>query len=88
MDLEQAVRLLRTLRVPDDVGGQVLGEARTVVLDELERLRAREAEPGARRGPRWACTCPGCWACAGRVPGCTCDVDWDALAEARIGRST
>lgn len=27
------------------------------------------------------CECEGCWACSGQVPGCTCHVDWDALAE-------
>lgn len=27
------------------------------------------------------CSCPGCWACDGREPLCTCDVDWDALYE-------
>lgn len=30
------------------------------------------------------CICPGCWACPGHEPGCTCDVDWDALTEARL----
>lgn len=30
------------------------------------------------------CSCEGCWACEGHVAGCTCDVDWDALAEERI----
>lgn len=29
------------------------------------------------------CTCDGCWACGGYEVGCTCDVDWDALAEQR-----
>lgn len=27
------------------------------------------------------CSCGGCWDCKGHVAGCTCDVDWDALAE-------
>ena len=32
----------------------------------------------------WVCTCDGCWACSGRLIGCTCDVDWDAIrGEAR-----
>lgn len=25
------------------------------------------------------CGCDGCWACAGHVLGCTCDVDWDKV---------
>ncbi|MFL6096583.1 MAG: hypothetical protein ACJ71Y_14115 [Blastococcus sp.] len=28
-------------------------------------------------GPDEACTCSGCWACIGRVVGCTCDIAWD-----------
>lgn len=31
-----------------------------------------------------ACDCAGCWACAGHVKGCTCDIDWDELAERRL----
>lgn len=31
----------------------------------------------------YVCSCDGCWACAGRQVDCTCDVDWDAIAEAR-----
>ena len=34
-------------------------------------------------GPDEPCTCPECWACAGRVVGCTCDLDWCAAAELR-----
>lgn len=30
-------------------------------------------------GPDEPCTCDGCWACAGHVVGCTCDVDWERL---------
>jgi hypothetical protein len=37
-------------------------------------------------GPDEPCTCDGCWACEGRVVGCTCDIDWDAMAEARLDR--
>ena len=37
----------------------------------------------------YRCTCDGCWACDGNTPGCTCDVDWDSITEARLdgGRS-
>lgn len=28
-------------------------------------------------GPDEPCTCTGCWACAGHVVGCTCDIAWD-----------
>jgi hypothetical protein len=38
-------------------------------------------------GPDDPCTCPGCWACAGQVVGCTCDIDWDEMTELhRAGR--
>ena len=30
------------------------------------------------------CDCAGCWACAGHVRGCTCDIDWDELTERRL----
>jgi hypothetical protein len=29
--------------------------------------------------PWYRCSCDGCWTCAGRVDGCTCDVDWERL---------
>lgn len=32
----------------------------------------------------YECSCEGCWACGGHEQGCTCDVDWDAIAEARL----
>jgi hypothetical protein len=32
----------------------------------------------------YTCSCDGCWACSGHEPDCTCDVDWDAIAEARM----
>ncbi len=35
-------------------------------------------------GPDDPCTCDGCWACEGHVFRCTCDIDWDAMAEARV----
>ena len=35
-------------------------------------------------GPDEPCTCVGCWACAGHEMGCTCDIDWDAMAEMRF----
>jgi hypothetical protein len=28
-------------------------------------------------GPDDPCTCDGCWACNGRIVGCTCDITWD-----------
>lgn len=34
-------------------------------------------------GPDEPCTCPGCWACDGFEMSCTCDIDWDAIAETR-----
>lgn len=33
----------------------------------------------------YICSCTGCWACKGRIMGCTCDVDWDAIYEERLG---
>ncbi len=41
----------------------------------------------APHGPNEPCTCPGCWACAGHVVGCTCDIDWDALSEAAVDQA-
>lgn len=38
--------------------------------------RMNEAVP---HGPEEPCTCSGCWACKGRVIGCTCDIDWDEM---------
>ena len=35
-------------------------------------------------GPDDPCTCTGCWACAGSVRGCTCDIDWEGIAEGRL----
>ena len=32
------------------------------------------------------CSCDGCWACSGHVAGCTCDVDWDRMADERNDR--
>jgi len=40
--------------------------------------RMTEACPHGVNEP---CTCDGCWACAGRVVGCTCDIDWDVMYE-------
>jgi hypothetical protein len=40
----------------------------------------------APHGPDEPCLCPGCWACDGLEMGCTCDIDWDAMAEARLDR--
>lgn len=37
-----------------------------------------EACPHSAQQP---CTCAGCWACTGRVDGCTCDIDWDVMME-------
>lgn len=37
----------------------------------------------APHGPQEPCTCTGCWACTGRVLGCTCDIDWDELHKAQ-----
>jgi hypothetical protein len=34
-------------------------------------------------GPDDPCTCDGCWACAGHVVACTCDIDWNALYESK-----
>lgn len=51
---------------------------------EEYRRRMAEAVP---HGPGEPCTCDGCWACAGRVLGCTCDIDWDAAAELRADRA-
>lgn len=31
------------------------------------------------------CNCDGCWDCTGHEHGCTCDVNWDELAESRNG---
>lgn len=45
--------------------------------------RRRLLDRAAPHGPDDACTCPGCWACPGYVTGCTCDIDWDTLAELR-----
>jgi len=50
-----------------------------------------QAAPGVpvpdrlRSTDRYRCSCTGCWACTGHVVDCTCDVDWDALFEARSG---
>lgn len=34
-----------------------------------------------------SCNCDGCWDCAGHVEGCTCDVDWDEMAELSAARA-
>ena len=41
-------------------------------------------DPACPHGPDDPCTCDGCWACAGHVVGCTCDIDWDKLCERRL----
>lgn len=33
----------------------------------------------------YECACEGCWDCEGHQLECTCDVDWDALAEHKAG---
>lgn len=38
-------------------------------------------DPVVPHGPDEPCTCSGCWGCSGHVIGCTCDIDWDAVAE-------
>jgi hypothetical protein len=45
--------------------------------------RAERLKKACPHGPDQPCTCDGCWACTGRVVGCTCDIDWDELAELR-----
>jgi len=40
------------------------------------RTRMDKAVP---HGPDEPCTCKGCWACAGREQGCTCDINWDEM---------
>jgi len=57
--------------------------------DQDPRLDAAgPADPASAcpHGPDQPCTCEGCWACGGHVVvvGCTCDVDWDELAERRV----
>lgn len=43
------------------------------------------ADPDCPHGPDEPCTCDGCHFCDGHVVGCTCDINWDALAERRLG---
>jgi hypothetical protein len=38
-----------------------------------------KVHPGGR--PDYVCSCGGCWRCDGHVKDCTCDIDWDAIAE-------
>lgn len=54
------------------------------ILDPASRAQPRMHKPdsGALTHAE-ACSCEGCWACAGHMAGCTCDVDWDALYEQR-----
>ena len=40
-----------------------------------------DLDPACPHGPDEPCTCNGCWHCTGHVVGCTCDIDWDELAE-------
>lgn len=42
-------------------------------------------DPDCPHGPDEPCTCDGCWCCEGHVVGCTCDINWDAIAERRLG---
>lgn len=50
---------------------------------EEYRCRMAVAFP---HGPNEPCTCDGCWACAGHVVGCTCDIDWDEATDLRLAR--
>lgn len=45
-----------------------------------------DQDEAAPHGPTEPCTCEGCWACTGHVVECTCDIDWGALAERRLGQ--
>lgn len=56
---------------------------RPVVVAECRPVSAGYVAP---HGPDEPCLCPGCWACDGLEMGCTCDIDWDAMAEARLDR--
>lgn len=57
--------------------------ARDDVMHNMRLYRATWREHAILKTPSWPCSCDGCWACVGNVPGCTCDVDWDAVAELR-----
>lgn len=39
---------------------------------------------GAVIGQYYLCSCDGCAVCKGHERDCTCDVDWDAMAERRL----
>ena len=47
--------------------------------------RRKMLDQAVPHGPEEPCTCDGCWACAGHVKGCTCDIDWDVVAEIMMG---
>lgn len=72
-------------------GGLMLAVLRAVDLLRGDRadetLRLLNDVSKAPHGPDEACTCPGCWACAGHIVGCTCDIDWDALSEAEVDQA-
>lgn len=42
-------------------------------------------DPDCPHGPNEPCTCDGCHFCTGHVVGCTCDINWDAITERRLG---
>jgi hypothetical protein len=48
-------------------------------------IKVRPSEVDGVQYVYW-CSCPGCWACSGFEPYCTCDVDWDRLAEERLNQ--
>lgn len=50
----------------------------------IHKSREQRLNEAAPHGPDEPCTCDGCWACKGHVVGCTCDIDWDTLAEIRM----
>lgn len=73
------------VRKPENQTVSAAGEMSPLPSSDIhERVRAfEEANPWKLTEVDYTCACDGCWACEGHAKGCTCDVNWDELAEAR-----